>query len=62
MAGPCTLVVVFFKVVPSLETQGLLARMMHYFRAGEGLLKEMKSPWELILTKPVPEFGQILSC
>ena len=39
---------------PSSETQGLLAGTMRYFRA-ESLLQELKSPWEIILTEPVPE-------
>ena len=36
----------------SSETQGLLAGTMRYFRAK---VQELKSPWELILTEPVPE-------
>ena len=39
----------------SSETQGLLAETMQLIFLGESLLQELKSPWELILTKPVPE-------
>ena len=49
------LAVFFFKFVPSLEIQGLEAGTMHSFWAGESLIKELKTPWELTLTKPVPE-------
>ena len=40
---------------PSSETQGLLAGTMQLIFLGESLLQEPKSPWELILTEPVPE-------
>ena len=39
----------------SSETQGLLAGTMQLIFLGESLLQELKSPWELILTEPVPE-------
>ena len=39
----------------SSETQGLLAGTMQLTFSGESLLQELKSPWELILTEPVPE-------
>ena len=35
-----------------METQGLLAVAIF---SGESLLQELKSPWELFLTEPVPE-------
>ena len=41
--------------VPSSETQGLLTGTMQLIFLGESLLQELKSPWELILTEPVPE-------
>ena len=40
---------------PSSETQGLLAGTMQLIFLGESLPQELKSPWELILTEPVPE-------
>ena len=46
---------------PSSEThcQGLLVGTMRYFWAsnifGKSLFKELKSPWALIITEPVPE-------
>ena len=53
-----------FNGVPSSETQGLLAGRMGYFGGEryfrrEGLLQELKSPWELILTEPVLEVVEI---
>ena len=39
----------------SSETQGLLAGTMQLIFLGGSLLQELKSPWELILTEPVPE-------
>ena len=43
------------RVLSSSETQGLLAGTMQLIFLGEHLLQELKSPWELILTEPVPE-------
>ena len=40
------------------ETQGLLADAIF---SGESLLQELKSPWELILTEPVPEVVEFRS-
>ena len=45
----------FLKSTPSSETQGLLAETVDAIFSGESLLQELKSPWELILTEPVPE-------
>ena len=45
----------FSRVNSSSETQGLLAGTMQLIFLGESLLEELKSPWELILTEPVPE-------
>ena len=39
----------------SSETQGLLVAMTDVISSGESLLQELKSPWELIPTEPVPE-------
>ena len=41
--------------MPSSETQGVPAGTMQLIFLGESLLQELKSPWELILTEPVPE-------
>ena len=45
------------------ETQGLLVMTLRHFQAsdifGESLLQELKSPWELCLTKRVPEVVEI---
>ena len=46
-------------LVPSSETQGLLAGTMQYFW-GESLLQELTSPWELILAESVPEEVEFL--
>ena len=40
--------------VPILEDPGATSRDDAIF-SGERLLQELKSPWELILTEPVPE-------
>ena len=45
----------FLKSTPFSETQGLLAETVDAIFSGESLLQELKSPWELILTEPVPE-------
>ena len=42
----------------SSETQGLLADAIF---SGESLFQELKSPWELILTEPVPEVVEFRS-
>ena len=39
----------------SSETWGLLAGTTGRCNIFESLLQELKSPWELILTEPVPE-------
>ena len=47
-----------FGAKSSFETQGLLDRCDIFGQAtfsGESLLQELKNPWELTLTEPVPE-------